>query len=192
MSEGGVGVLPGGRLTVEDAYAYAKFARVALGTNDVDARARAHSAEELAFLGAAVAGTGPGTGGVTYDELSAAPAVLLAGFEPEEESPIVFLRLRRAVRTRKLPVFDLAPFATRAAEKLAATVLTTLPGAEAQSLRALADGTLGRPGDRGDAPAGRRRPRRRAARRGAGCVLRARGAGSRHRCPGRLDPAAGG
>jgi NADH-quinone oxidoreductase subunit G len=143
--EGGVGVLPGGRLTAEDAYAYAKFARVALGTNDVDARARAHSDEELAFLGAFVAGTGPGSGGVTYDELSAAPAVLLAGFEPEEESPIVFLRLRRAVRTRKLPVFDLAPFATRAAEKLQATVLTTLPGAEAQSLRALADGTWGGP-----------------------------------------------
>jgi NADH-quinone oxidoreductase subunit G len=143
--QGGVGVLPGGRLTVEDAYAYAKFARVALGTNDVDARARAHSAEELAFLGAAVAGTGPGTGGVTYDELGEAPAVLLAGFEPEEESPIVFLRLRRAVRTRQLPVFDLAPFATRAAEKLSATVLTTLPGAEAQSLRALADGTWGGP-----------------------------------------------
>jgi NADH-quinone oxidoreductase subunit G len=144
-ADGGVGVLPGGRLTVEDAYAYAKFARVALGTNDVDARARAHSAEELAFLAAAVAGTGPGHGGVTYDELAAAPAVLLAGFEPEEESPIVFLRLRRAVRTRKLPVFDLAPFATRAAEKLSATVLTTLPGAEAQSLRALAEGTWGGP-----------------------------------------------
>ncbi|HEY4603608.1 MAG TPA: NADH-quinone oxidoreductase subunit G [Blastococcus sp.] len=144
-ADGGVGVLPGGRLTVEDAYAYAKFARVALGTNDVDARARAHSAEELSFLAAAVAGTGPGHGGVTYDELAAAPAVLLAGFEPEEESPIVFLRLRRAVRTRKLPVFDLAPFATRAAEKLSATVLTTLPGAEAQSLRALAEGTWGGP-----------------------------------------------
>ncbi|TFV88370.1 NADH-quinone oxidoreductase subunit G [Blastococcus sp. CT_GayMR16] len=143
--QGGVGVLPGGRLTVEDAYAYAKFARVALGTNDVDARARAHSAEELAFLGAVVAGTAPGAGGVTYDELAEAPAVLLAGFEPEEESPIVFLRLRKAVRTRKLPVFDLAPFATRAAEKLSATVLTTLPGAEAQSLRALAEGSWGGP-----------------------------------------------
>ena len=31
------------------------------------------------------------------------------------------------MRTRKLPVFDLAPFGTRAAEKLSATVLTTLP-----------------------------------------------------------------
>src|SRR5581483_5481186 len=36
---GGVGVLPGGRLTLEDAYAYAKFARVALDTNDIDMRA---------------------------------------------------------------------------------------------------------------------------------------------------------
>jgi NADH-quinone oxidoreductase subunit G len=142
---GGVGVLPGGRLTVEDAYAYAKFARVALGTNDVDARARAHSAEEAAFLAAAVAGTAPGSGAVTYDELEKAPAVLLAGFEPEEESPIVFLRLRKAVLAKRLPVFDLAPFATRAAEKLQATVLTTMPGAEAQSLRALADGSWGGP-----------------------------------------------
>src|SRR6059058_5394927 len=131
--DGGVGVLPGGRLTFEDAYAYAKFARVALGTNDVDARARAHSAEELAFLGAEVAGTGPRTGAVTYDDLGAAPAVLLVGFEPEEESPIVFLRLRRAVREAGTQVYDLAPFATRATEKLAATVLTTLPGGEARS-----------------------------------------------------------
>lgn len=142
---GGVGVLPGGRLTVEDAYAYAKFARVALGTNDVDARARAHSAEEMAFLAGTVAGTGPGRGGVTYDELGAAPVVLLAGFEPEEESPIVFLRLRRGVRTAKTQVFDLAPFPTRAAQKLQATVLTTLPGAEARSLQALAAGTWGGP-----------------------------------------------
>ncbi|MGY1621721.1 NADH-quinone oxidoreductase subunit G [Geodermatophilus sp. SYSU D00965] len=142
---GGVGVLPGGRLTVEDAYAYAKFARVALGTNDVDARARAHSAEELAFLAAHVAGTGPANGAVTYADLAAAPAVVLAGLEPEEESPILFLRLRRAVRTRGLAVFDLAPFVTRAAEKLQATVLTTLPGTEARSLAALAEGTWGGP-----------------------------------------------
>ncbi len=32
----------------------------------------------------------------TYADLEAAPAVLLVGFEPEEESPIVFLRLRKA------------------------------------------------------------------------------------------------
>jgi NADH-quinone oxidoreductase subunit G len=142
---GGVGVLPGGRLTVEDAYAYAKFARVALGTNDVDARARAHSAEELAFLAAHVAGTAPGAGALTYDELTAAPAVLLVAFEPEEESPIVFLRLRRAVRTAGMAVFDVAPFTTRAGEKLKATLLATVPGDEARSLAALAEGSWGGP-----------------------------------------------
>jgi NADH-quinone oxidoreductase subunit G len=142
---GGVGVLPGGRLTVEDAYAWAKFARVALGTNDVDARARASSAEELSFLAAHVAGTAPGAGAVTYEELTAAPVVLLVGFEPEEESPIVFLRLRRAVRTAGMQVFDVAPFATRAAAKLQATLLATVPGDEARSLAALAAGTWGGP-----------------------------------------------
>ena len=45
-ARGRAGVLTGGRLTIEDAYAYAKFARVALGSNDIDMRARAHSAEE--------------------------------------------------------------------------------------------------------------------------------------------------
>ncbi len=38
---------------LEDAYAYAKFARVALGTNDIDLRARPHSAEETEFLAGA-------------------------------------------------------------------------------------------------------------------------------------------
>ena len=39
--DGSAGVLVGGRGTVEDAYAYAKFARIVLGTNDIDFRARA-------------------------------------------------------------------------------------------------------------------------------------------------------
>ena len=99
----GVGVLTGGRLTLEDAYAYAKFARVALDTNDVDMRARAHSAEEEQFLAACVAGRGID---VRYADLEQAPAVLLVGFEPEDESPIVFLRLRKAVRRGPLPVFS--------------------------------------------------------------------------------------
>ena len=47
-------VLTGGRVTAEDAYAYSKFARVALGTNDIDFRARPLSAEEAEFLAAEV------------------------------------------------------------------------------------------------------------------------------------------
>ena len=56
----GVGVLTGGRVSVEDAYAYGKFARAVLATNDIDFRARPHSAEEADFL--AALGRGDRTG----------------------------------------------------------------------------------------------------------------------------------
>ncbi|WJR35729.1 NADH-quinone oxidoreductase subunit G [Mycobacteroides immunogenum] len=138
------GVLTGGRLTVEDAYAYVKFARMVLGTNNIDFRARAHSAEEAAFLGSAVAGHGMTQ---TYAALESAPVVLLAGFEPEEESPIVFLRLRKAVRKRGLKVFTIAPFASRGSAKLSAEVIATVPGAESDTLAGLSDmELLRRPG----------------------------------------------
>ncbi|MCX4628236.1 NADH-quinone oxidoreductase subunit G [Streptomyces sp. NBC_01443] len=139
----GAAVLTGGRLTVEDAYAYAKFARVVLDTNDIDFRARIHSAEEAEFLAATVAGTGKdldGTG-VTYSVLEAAPAVLLAGIESEEEAPGVFLRLRKAHRKHKQRTFALAPFATRGLEKAGGTLLAAAPGTEPDWLDALATRT---------------------------------------------------
>src|SRR5664279_6267146 len=135
VDRGGIGVLPGGRLTEEDAYAYAKFARVALGTNDIDFRARPGSAEELAFLGSHVAGRTPEH--VSYASLERAPAVLLVGFEPEDESPIVFLRLRKSTRLGRTSVWSLAPFASRGLAKLNGTLLVTLPGAEAAALGSL-------------------------------------------------------
>jgi NADH-quinone oxidoreductase subunit G len=135
VDRGGVGVLPGGRLTEEDAYAYAKFARVALGTNDIDFRARPGSVEELQFLASHVAGTGPEH--VSYESLEKAPAVLLVGFEPEDESPIVFLRLRKSTRLGRTAVFSIAPLASRGLRKLDGTLLQTLPGGEAATLGAL-------------------------------------------------------
>ena len=141
-SAGSAGVLTGGRLTVEDSYAYAKFARVALGTNDVDFRARAHSAEETAFLAARVAGRGVDLdgAGITYTALEQAPAVLLAGLEAEEEAPGVFLRLRKAHRKHGQRTFALAPFATRGLEKAGGTLLPAAPGTETEWLDALAGG----------------------------------------------------
>ncbi|WP_279503834.1 NADH-quinone oxidoreductase subunit G [Actinomadura sp. KC06] len=130
-ARGSAGVLTGGRVTLEDAYAYAKFARIALGTNDVDFRARPASDEEAQFLASSVAGRSIE---VSYSDLEKAPAVLLAGFEPEEESPIVFLRLRKAHRKNRLKVFGVAPFATRGLSKVGGTLLATPPGAEAETL----------------------------------------------------------
>ncbi|HEY1822742.1 MAG TPA: NADH-quinone oxidoreductase subunit G, partial [Trebonia sp.] len=134
----GVGVLTGGRLTLEDAYAYAKFTRIALNTNDIDMRARPHSAEEEQFLAARVAGRHIE---VSYADLEAAPIVLLAGFEPEDESPMVFLRLRKAARQSNLPVFSVAALPTPGLEKVFGTLLPTVPGGEPGTLTALAAGS---------------------------------------------------
>lgn len=139
-ARGRTGVLVGGRATLEDAYAYSKFARIVLDGNDIDFRARPSSAEEADFLAARIAGR-PMT--VSYADLESAPVVVLAGFEPEDESPIVFLRLRKAARKRGLPVYAVAPFATRALDKMSGRLIKTVPGAEAAALDGLATGEVG-------------------------------------------------
>ena len=133
--QGGIGVLVGGRLTVEDAYAYAKFARVAAGTNDVDFRARPHSAEELDFLAAHVVGQGPER--VDYARLEAAPAVLCVALEPEEESPIVYLRLRKAARKHRQKAFHLGQWSTPAVLRTAVERGSTEPAARDGLIRAV-------------------------------------------------------
>ncbi|MBK9475055.1 MAG: NADH-quinone oxidoreductase subunit G [Tetrasphaera sp.] len=134
------GVLTGGRVSVEDAYAYGKFARQVLDTNDVDFRARAHSAEESEFLAAHVVGTGPESGAVTYADLESAATVLLVGLEPEDESPILFLRLRKAFRKHKTAVYALSPMRTRGLAKVGGQLIAAAPGTETEVLEALRSG----------------------------------------------------
>ncbi|ANH37225.1 NADH-quinone oxidoreductase chain 3 [Nocardioides dokdonensis FR1436] len=137
---GSSAVLTGGRLTAEDAYAYAKLARVSLGTNDIDFRARPHSDEEAQFLAAHVALGDPLAGAVTFADLESASTVVLAGLEPEDEAGTVFLRLRRAARhgTRVLAV---APYLTRGLSKVDAHLVPTAPGAEAAAIASLVEHT---------------------------------------------------
>ncbi|MET8995004.1 NADH-quinone oxidoreductase subunit G [Amycolatopsis sp. NPDC004169] len=136
-ANGGAAVLTGGRLTVEDAYAYSKFARVALRTNDVDFRARPHSAEELAFLTSHVVGTTPESG-VTFGEIERARTVLCVAFEPEDEAPIVFLRLRKAARRNKTRVVHLGQWTTSSVRKTFGELLACVPGQEAAAVEGIA------------------------------------------------------
>ncbi|MGI9197909.1 MAG: NADH-quinone oxidoreductase subunit G [Candidatus Nanopelagicales bacterium] len=136
-ARGKVGVLTGGRLTREDAYAYAKFARLALGSNDIDFRNRVSSDEEAQFLASSVAGRPLGP---TYADLDRAPYVLLVGLETEDESPIIFLRLRKAARQNGVRIESLSPVRTRSLDKMDATWQPCLPGREAEALRAIASG----------------------------------------------------
>src|ERR1019366_4087258 len=123
------------------------------------------------FLAANVAGRGID---VSYADLERAPAVLLAGFEPDDESPIVFLRLRKAVRAGTLTVYSVAPLASHGLANLSGVLLPTIPGAEAEALGSLITGSdldeAGRAAARGltrpraPLPPGGDPPRRRPAR----------------------------
>ncbi|WP_448073450.1 NADH-quinone oxidoreductase subunit G [Georgenia yuyongxinii] len=134
----GVGLLPGGRLTLEDAYAWSKFARVVLGTNDIDHRARVHSAEEAQFLARHVAARGLG---VTFTDLQKAGQVLLVGLEPEDEAGTVFLRLRKGMLAGTVQVATVAPFLTRGSAKMRAQLVGAVPGAEPATLAAIGTGS---------------------------------------------------
>ena len=132
---GASAVLTGGRVTAEDAYAYSKFARVALETNDIDFRARPLSAEEASFL----AGEVVLRQAATYADLDAATTVVLAGLEPEDEAGTLFLRLRKATQRGRAPlrVVSIAPFTSRGLHKLGGQLLATRPGGEAAALESL-------------------------------------------------------
>jgi NADH-quinone oxidoreductase subunit G len=133
----GVGVLVGGHLTDQDAYALQKLARVALGTNNVDARTWAED-EAAAAAAAQVAGRGPGDGMPTYQDLEAARAIVVVDLDPHEESPILWLRLRKAALRRGVPVVAVGSRPGRLAEF--ATVVATRPGGQAEALERLGRG----------------------------------------------------
>ncbi|MBU6213859.1 MAG: NADH-quinone oxidoreductase subunit G, partial [Actinomycetales bacterium] len=132
-ARGNVAHLIGGRLTAEDAYAYSRFARTVTQTDAIDFRNRAASQEELQFLRSAVVARS----GVTYADLENAPTVLFVDFEPEDESPIVFLRLRKAVRKGTTKVVSVASYASAGTAKLDATHIAAAPGAAVGAVSSL-------------------------------------------------------
>ena len=128
-----VGVLTGGRLTDEDSYAVSRFARDVLGTDNLDFRLAPRTDEERDVF-AAIAGTmGP-----TYDDVEAAPVVVVAGLDPEEEVPILHLRLRKAWRRHSQRIIVVGPV-LGSLEDIAWRWIPTAAGAEAAALQRLAD-----------------------------------------------------
>ena len=132
LKDARAGVLVGGRATVEDAYGYSKFARVTLETNNIDFRSRSHSDEELDFL------TTVSTN-ATYSDIDNADHVVLINFEPEDESPIIFLRIYKQVYKRAIKVTSVASLASRGSEKLNANLVKTAPGNEVASINSITD-----------------------------------------------------
>ncbi len=99
-----VGVLGSARATNEENYVAQKFARVVLGTNNVDCCARVCHAPSAAALKATL-GTGASTN--SFDDIEEAKGFLICGANPTENHPIVGARIKQVVlKGAKLVVVD--------------------------------------------------------------------------------------
>jgi len=99
-----VGVLGSARATNEDNYVVQKFARVVLGTNNVDSCARVCHAPSAAALGTML-GTGASTN--SFDDIEAARTILVFGANVTENHPVVGARIAQAaMRGAGLVVVD--------------------------------------------------------------------------------------
>jgi NADH-quinone oxidoreductase subunit G len=126
-----VAVLSGGRLADEDAYAASKFARTVLGTDDVDFRTRFADRGELDGLSAL-----HGRDTATYADVEKAPVILTVGLDPEEEVPILHLRIRKAWRKHTAKIVPVGPRAGSLEEYAWRRLVTDVDG-ETGALAAL-------------------------------------------------------
>jgi len=90
-----VGVLGSARATNEENYVAQKFARVVLGTNNVDCCARVCHAPTAAGM-KLMLGTGAATN--AFDDIELARTILVCGANPRENHPIVGDRIVQAAR----------------------------------------------------------------------------------------------
>jgi NADH-quinone oxidoreductase subunit G len=132
-SSGRIAFLAGGRLTDEDAYALSKLARVTFGTNDLD-----HRRSRPPDLPLAVEAHQAGGMRVTNADVESARVIVVVGLDAEQEVPILHLRIRKAAK-RGARVFVIHPRRTRLWDVGAYGLFA--PGAEAEALEALADGS---------------------------------------------------
>jgi formate dehydrogenase major subunit len=99
-----IGVLGSARATNEDNYVAQKFARVAVGSNNVDCCARVCHAPTAAGM-KLMLGTGAATN--SFDDIEQARTILLCGANPTENHPIVGDRIKQiTLRGTDLIVID--------------------------------------------------------------------------------------
>jgi NADH-quinone oxidoreductase subunit G len=130
-----VGVLAGGHLTTEDAYAVQRVAKRIIGTPHVDSRMQdAGAPYEMLLSTLPVAGST-----ATLNDLEDARTVVWAGGDPKESLPVLYLRLRKAVLDggAKLVVVSVR---RTSLDDFATHVVRCEAGGEAKALQELAVG----------------------------------------------------
>ncbi len=113
---GAVALIGGARLTNESAYAWAKLAKGVIGTDSVDAQLGDGLPADLVL----------GLPRATIDQAASAPLLITLGGDLREELPVLFLRLRAALKGSP-KLIEIAPTRT-ALTPLADATLAIRPG----------------------------------------------------------------
>ncbi|MGO9660082.1 MAG: NADH-quinone oxidoreductase subunit NuoG [Acidimicrobiales bacterium] len=125
-----IGVLGGSRLANEDAYAWAKFARTVLRTDNVDAQVGDGLPGDLvASLPRA-----------TIDQVCDASLIVTLAPDIKEELPVLYLRLRHAAVEKGVPIIEISPGPTGLSSR-ATECLHYRPGELSSLVEALCGGT---------------------------------------------------
>lgn len=130
---GAVGGIAGGSVPNEDLYLFGRFLRAVVGTNNVDHRPAVVRDDSVARAGAGAE--------TRLTDLGAGTTVVVAGLDVEEEAPVVFLNLFKAIsRGARVVVVGGRP---QKLDRHADVALRWRYGAEDTLLAALIRGVLG-------------------------------------------------
>jgi NADH-quinone oxidoreductase subunit G len=94
-----VGVIGSNRTSNEESYLLQKFARLVLGTNNIDH----HRTADFPAFASALAGKANAT--ASMRDVGAAPAILLIGNDPTEQHPLLAWQIRTNVRLHRAKVY---------------------------------------------------------------------------------------
>jgi NADH-quinone oxidoreductase subunit G len=131
-----LGVIAGGHLTTEDAFAVARVAKKVLGSRDVDSRLQDDGAPyEMTLRLSPVAGST-----ATINDLESARTILWTGPDPRETLPVLYLRLRKAVTQLGAKLIVVSPRRT-SLDEIATHVVRCGAAGEAKALQELSAGS---------------------------------------------------
>jgi formate dehydrogenase major subunit len=129
-----IGVLASSRSTNEDSYLAQKFARMVVGTNNIDCCARVCHTPTAAAM-KAILGAGAATN--SFDDIEQASTILVAGANPLECHPVIGARIRQQVLRGGSKLIVIDPRRTEFAD-IATVHLALKPGTDIALQNAIA------------------------------------------------------
>lgn len=130
-----IGLMGSGCFTNEEIYAFQKFARAVIGTNNIDSCARICHIPSLKALMKSI---GSATMSNTMDEIADTKVIFIAGYNPDVCHPRLYYKKIKAAKNKGSKIIVMDPRATSAA-KMADVFLQLRPGTEIPVLNAMAN-----------------------------------------------------